>query len=186
MIRSFHKYQLIVFTCLLALTMCGFNAQSQAWNSARLSVISGGNIEFYFNSLDKYENGVTYTNGTTLGISINDEAPGSALASWTLDFTSNAGQTEFTGEGGNTLDLDRLELTPSNNLGLAAATFSGTLPLSTATQTLVSTALPALLTTDWTTHQVNITYDMGTTTSLIEENPGFYTVEIEFTLEPGF
>ena len=175
---------------LLCCLFSSNEAEAQPWNTARLSVIEGGTVEFNFNSFNEYENGITSTNGTVLGITIANLAAGSALASWTLDFATDLGATDFTGPGTNTLDLSTIQLTASENFGFAGetVTFSGPLALTAASQTLVSTSDTDLLNIDWTTHQVNITYDCGTTAgnNLLEETPGYYTVEIEFTLEPGF
>ena len=118
------------------------DVQAQPWNTARLSVIEGGTVEFNFNSFDEYENGITSTNGTVLGITIANLAAGSALASWTLDFETDLGATSLQGQGTNTLDLDVIELTASENFGFAGetVTFSGPLALMAASQTLVSTS----------------------------------------------
>lgn len=189
--KKFHTIQVVTITLMLVLS--GF-AQAQDWNTARLSVLSGGSIPFYFNTLDKYNNGIEITNGTVLGITISDlptEPPifGSTLTGWQLDFNSYNGQTDLQGSGANTLPLNTIQLEATNNLGLnpADATYYGYKDLTVGGETLMETVHPAHLNCDWTTHQVNITYQAGMANgSLLGATADYYVVEIEIILIPQF
>ncbi|MCB0395177.1 MAG: hypothetical protein KDD36_00905 [Flavobacteriales bacterium] len=185
---------MVKLSLVLLLTTFGLSAYAQDWNTARLSILSGGNIPFYFNTLDKYNSGIEVTNGTVLGINIADlptdpPTPNSTLVGWSLEFNSYNGATDLQGSGANTLPLNTIQLEATNNIGLdpADATYYGLKDLTVAGEVLMETTNAAHLNCDWTTHQVNITYQAGMANgSLLGETPDYYVVEIEIILIPQF
>ena len=191
------KCSYLIFLFVVFLTLTPDKATAQ-YNTARLTVLSGGNIPFNFNSIEKYENGIEITNGTLLGITIVDIpsefvppfAPNSTLAGWSLEFQSFNGQTTILGGGTNTLDLNTIQVQATNQLGLAPtinATYTGYQDLSVAGNVLFSTTDAAHLNTDFSTHQINLTYQCGMANgSLLGETPDYYVVEIEVLLIPSF
>lgn len=182
-----------MLNALLLITLqFGFFTLLQAQdNTARIAVLSVPKVEIVVNSLDEITNGVTLVNATVLGVTIADlgnvAAPG-PLTGFEITFrTANGIATDIEGFGGNVMDLNTIALTPSNRTGFGASTvFLGPLELSQTSQTLMtSTIIPC----DWTTHQVNVQYEFGTTNctgKLFDKISDYYTVEIEYTLEPNF
>ena len=132
-------------------------------NSARISVLSGGNVPFIFNSINKYSTGVTYTNWTRLGITYVD----SCLACGTgFELHVRAADVDGDGaitsdDGGNTIPFSIIELQASNAVGLppGPTVYSAPTPLSAISAILLTTAVD---TADANTHQVFITYTIGT------------------------
>ncbi|MCB0431399.1 MAG: hypothetical protein H6585_10450 [Flavobacteriales bacterium] len=175
----------------MLLSVPGF---SQDYNTARLSVLSGGDIPFYFNTIKKYQDGIEITDGTTLGITIADlptEPPivGSTLTGWSLEFDSYNAQPTIQGSGANTLNLNTIQVEATNNLGLdpADANYYGYKDLTVAGEVLMDTNFAGHLNCDWSTCQVNLSYQAGIANgSLLGETPDYYTVEIEVILIPQF
>lgn len=176
---------------LITLQFGCFTLLKAQFNTARISVLSVSNVEIVVNSFDEITNGVTLINATILGVTITDlsdaAAPG-PMTGFEITFrTANGIASDMEGFGGNLLDLNTVALTSSNRVGFAASSvFFGPLELSQANQTLMtSTVAPC----DWTTHQVNVQYEFGTlncTGKLYDKVSDYYTVEIEYTLEPTF
>jgi len=158
-------------------------------NFARITNLIGSHIEFNFNSIDKYQNGITYTDGTTFGITMFNEPPGPVLTGWHLDFQSNLAQPTIDGAGGNFLPLNTIQVIATNAVGLApspANIYNVAQDLTIGGNTLLtSTTIP----TDGNTHQVNITYECGIANgNLLDAGAAsdYYRVEIEFILIPDF
>lgn len=86
-----------------------FSAFSQ---SARIEVLAGSNISTVFNSIAKYKTGVTLTNYTRIGISV-DEGPDD-YKEWSLTIhAEDLAADGFNGTTGNTVPLDQVEITTS-------------------------------------------------------------------------
>lgn len=62
------------FVFLFCLAVSGFAQSSTPGGSVRLTVLSGSNIDFVFNSLPKYAAGIVLSDWTVLGISVTDNA----------------------------------------------------------------------------------------------------------------
>lgn len=161
---------------------------SYSQGTVRLSVLDGGNVNFYFNSLTKYNSGITYTDYTVLGITCDDDDNPTNGYNWTLEVKALTAQ--FDGDGGNTLPLSTLEITPSKVAGLPFAALSGTIVLTNVDQTLASEVIlngaPAADEPSATTDQVGITYECGTTVPLLLEPADYYVVDLEYTLTANF
>lgn len=164
---------------------------SQDYNSARLSVLYGGNIPFNFRSIDDFKNGIRVNNGTTLGVTMvdNNEA-GTVLEGFIIRFRSFNSQPTIDGSI-YSLPLSAIEVEASNNLGLPSpnANYTGLQPLSTIWVNLVEYAQnpvtpPDFNNLNWANHQVNLSYECGVQTSLLGEESDYYTVEIEIELIP--
>ena len=159
-------------------------------NSARISVLSGGNVPFIFNSLSNYSTGITRTNWTRFGISYTDSIGG---VGWELHF--RAADVDGDGaissdDGASTIPFGVLVLTASNALGLPAGptVYSAPTALSAADAILVTTAVD---TSDAATHQIFITYSCGTNpcpcppgNNILDQSfiPDYYLEEIIFSL----
>lgn len=164
--------------------------------SARISVINGGRVFFPFTSLRDFENGMTLTNYTTIGLTVVDNDPGGGgtgapdvITNFqvTVESVSSAAG-DLVGDSGANLDADYIEIRPSNNLGLGTAGETYTnVTLSGASQTILnSTQVDAA----WDTHQINITFVCNPTEpgggSLFGEVPDYYTTTLAFDLDVFF
>lgn len=157
-------------------------------NTARLTTLIGSHIEFNFNSIDKYRNGIRITDGTTLGISMEDLS-GGTLIGWHLDFQSFLSQPTIDGGGGNSLPLSVIQIEATDASGnLASATFNGLQDLTIAPgNELMNTVDPAHIPANANTHQVNLSYECGIANgSLLGSTADYYTIEVEVILIPDF
>jgi len=89
---------------------CSTNRSIVAQNpSYRLTVESGGYVDFKINTLNRYQGGLSYSNWTRLKIVYDDTRTGTQTDKWYLDFRANT--TEFVGDiPGNTLPLDYVSI----------------------------------------------------------------------------
>lgn len=162
----------------------------QDWNSARLSLLYGGNIPFNFNSMKVYSTGIEITDGTILGVTLVDNnVVGHDLQGFDLNFRSFNGQASISGTVGN-LNLNAIRVKAENNLGLATGISSGYQDLSTGWTTIFSYTSIPFADLSWNTHQVAVSYECGKPVSeggngiLLGSTPDYYTVEIEIELVP--
>jgi len=183
---------------LLSTLLCFSNdtmAQSSASGAVRISILSGGNVPFVINSIDKWENGATLPNWTTIRISVTDSAGGvpSDLVAWELRFNAQDidVDSEFDAEDPanvTKITLDMLELTSSLLAGCGAVLdLPATKALSNAEQPLVAGTIPASATC--VDNILNITYDCGSSLTIANNGfmdqgraPDYYTEIIIFTL----
>lgn len=184
------------------------------YNSARIVMLSGGNVNFNFNSIDDFKNGITLSNQTILGIHFcdcnsefgADPVAGSSISGWDLYFDTDdaniAGQNPA-----NTLPLCMLEAeaTPRTfSMADPTITYNGRQPLNTqgaGGMTPVveeTTVLPATPSRTWNNDQIFITYyfavpptnatciGAGQNFPIIDDpvDADYYTVTASFTLVP--
>ena len=145
----------------------------------RLSVRTGGNIDFIFNSYKKYDQGIVYTDYTKLAvyyIDTDNAGNHTALTHWKLNFKANSANIEGSS---NNLDLRTLELTATNGGGSKTANYLGKKVLSASDNTLVDTGPEG----DFNDNLINITYDCGTnaTYKVLNKKSDYYVVDIIFT-----
>lgn len=181
------------------------------YNSARISILSGGNLEFSFQNISDYENGVTLLNKTVIGISIcdcssevgTDPIANSSITGWDLYFDTDDNQ--LTGSNpANTLPLCFLEAEATIRSGLAGVNVTGRQALeqegSPATPIATESTDPLTISDRfWSSDQLNISYYLavpptnaictgsGNTFPLINQGNivgDFYTATISFTLVP--
>lgn len=142
------------------------------YSQARLNISSGSSVNFYFNSYQKYTNGITYTDFTKLNIEYIDTTSANTYPHWRLDckaLTSN-----INGDAGNTLNLNYLELNASG-----AGSPTGIQFLNSSDVTLLNQAVE---TAPGSPVTVFISYYCGVTNSLLGKNSDYYVVDILFTL----
>lgn len=177
------------------------------FNSARISILSGGNVEFNFLNLNDYKDGKTLTDKTVLGISIcdcnstagADPVAGSNITGWDLYFDTD--DTEFSGiDPANSLPLCFIEAqaVPRPGSGLVGLVSSGYQVLvneGDPTTPLISEDVAPATIADrlWTNDQLNISYRFASPLNL--SCPGvsfplinspvvgdYYTITISFAL----
>jgi len=141
------------------------------FGQARLNISSGSSVPFYFNSYQKIANGITYTDYTKLSVTYNDTTALHTFPHWRLDV--KALNPTIDGDGGNTLNLDILELSATG-----AGITTGIRPLTTVDDALLTGAIE----TGAGTATVLITYYCGVTNILLGKNPDLYVIDILFTL----
>jgi hypothetical protein len=147
--------------------------------SGSIIIKTGGNVIFNFSNLSKYKNGIILTDWTILAIKYDSDGGGT---NWRL--AVRATTANFEGDGGSFMDLNVLEITPTdgggnNNLN---AFLPAIIPLvlSGIDQDLVSGATPDG--TDLDDNLINITYECGVTNKVIDFMPDYYSVDLEITL----
>lgn len=143
--------------------------------TTRITVNYGGSVYFHVNSMNKYQNGISYTNYTQLELYYkHDDGGGNPVGSdWELLVKANS--PNIIGDGGNVLSLSQVEITTE----IGASSF-GPFPLSSAdtriawgTQTVLEERII-----------VNISYSCGLPPpGLLGESPDYYFVDLEFTLQ---
>lgn len=169
-----------------------YNGYSQDYNSARLTILYGGDIPFNFRSIDDYKNGIRISNGTVLGITLVDNnQPAATLEGFTLNFRSFNAQANIEGDNDN-LNLNTIQVEATNNIGLPApdANYTGLQDLTAGWVSLIDytqnpVTPPDFNNLNWVNHQINISYECGKANgSLLGKPADYYTVEIEFEIIP--
>jgi hypothetical protein len=169
---------------------------SQEWNSARLTILSGGSIPFNFNSIDKFKKGIEISNATRLGITLADSSKvGHTLEGFILNFRSFNNQGTIKGDV-YTLPLNKIRVKAENILGFEKGIVlsNGLMDLTSDWSQLLSykvdLATVPWKNLDWLNDQLSISYECGKPISsgghgtLMGEEPDYYNVEIEFELIP--
>jgi len=188
--RQFVK-DIFKIICVLVLIFISAPAVfSQEWNSARLSVLYGSNINFNFNSMDKMKKGVEIKTGTHFGISMADSSKvGHQLQGFVLNFRAFNGQTNLKGDVAS-LPLNRIRVKAENIVGLGSGFSYGYKDLTSDWVPLFVFNNMSWTDLNWASNQLNISFECGKLAaeggngSLIGEEPDFYNVEIEFELVP--
>lgn len=139
--------------------------------TSRLTIESGGSVNFFFNSFLKYSNGITYSDWTKLDVYYNDTTDAGGLGihpTWKLDV--KALSPTIDGDAGNTLTLDVIEIEATGDPGS-----TGLNALSAADVSLITGGVAGIST-------IFISYSCGKNVSLMGESPDYYVVDIVFTL----
>ena len=165
----------VFFVLLFSLTwFISFNQNT----TSRLAIESGGSVNFYFNSFQKYVNGVTYSDWTKLRIYYNDTTNAGGVGTfptWKLDV--KALSPTIDGDAGNSLDLNTIELEATGDPGATGVQALSNIDVSLITGGAI---------TDPGTSIIFITYNCGKSilapNALLGKNPDYYVVDIVFTL----
>jgi hypothetical protein len=179
------------------------------YNSARISLLTGGNLNFNFLNLNEYKNGITLENYTVLGITICDCASemgadpvaGSTITGWDLYIDTD--EPFLTGSiPGNFIPLCFLEAEASTRNGLIGVNYTGRQVLrqhGNSERIAFDDNTPFSIDSRfWTNDQMNISYFLAvppTNADCIADNiyfpiinssviPDYYTITISFTLVP--
>ena len=168
-----------------------------------MTVLGGGNVEFIFNSISKYKTGITYTNWTTLGITVKDEAGdinlpvGDDYTQWEVDFQAQDANGDGVMNGlnpANSLAFTAIEVSASVAAGCGTCNtyLSPFLPLTVLPTLLVDGTLggadqiedfPSPENLVFASDQINITYRCGAPPStLLGTQADYYSDNIIFTL----
>jgi len=139
---------------------------------ARLNISSGSSVNFYFNSYQKYVNGISLTDFTTLSIDYKDTTVLNTFPHWRLD--CKALTPTINGDAGNILNLNYIELQATG-----AGTSTNIQFLNNIDVTLLNQAVETAAGSPAT---VFISYYCGVTNSLLGKNGDYYVVDILFTL----
>lgn len=181
---------LVAFLCVLSSATEMGGIMAQEWNSARISVLNGGNIPFLFNTLDRLRKGIELNNASKFGITLNsNNVSGHELTGFQLNFRSFNMQPAIQGEV-YSIPLDRIRVRAENALGLETGLSQGYVSLNTDWMPLFLYENLLWTNLSWNTHQINISYecgkpvDMGGNGVLLGESPDYYVVEIEFEIIP--
>ena len=184
---------------LLSALLCfGNDAMAQgssASGAVRISIISGGNVPFVINSLDKWENGATLPIWTTIRISVTDSVGNPPdLTNWELRFNAQDidVDSKFDAEdplNASKITLNTLELTSSLLAASCGAVLDlpATKDLRNTEQTLVTGTMDDGATC--ADNILNITYNCGSSLTIIDNGfmdqdaeADYYTEIMFFTL----
>lgn len=167
------KEQFIFLTiCFLSLMSFG---QSKDNLHIRFRPVSGGNVQFVVNSMQKYNTGLAYEGWTTFNVFFVDSAD--LAKTWDLYVYA---ETQFIEGDFNTLDLDYLELE------VVSATGGGTLELPTSPGFGELNAKPLLTGTERGTHTLKVSYRCGKgADKLLGNSPDYYQVVLIFFVRPS-
>jgi hypothetical protein len=165
--------------CMIALLLIFNSLQLTGQEIIKSVTINyGGAANFHFNALNKYQNGIDYTDWTELEVySKNDAGAGNpANSEWRLSV--KALSPNIMGDDGtNTLPLETIEL--SIVISSGAGTAVSPIILTDNYQTIAS----GLQNNVTEISTVTISYHCGTTNSVSGEAPGFYYIDLDFLLE---
>ncbi len=173
------RYSLFTFFLLFNIVLRSQNVTS------RLSLQSGGNIYFSFNSLEKYNNGISYNDWTKVKVYFVDSAGGVQNNATKWKLSVKATRDKIYGDGGNDLPLSTIEFTTNGSDG--GATYHNPEILQDINTILVSNGsqtVDVVAGTNWLT-DVFISYHCGThaANKLLGKPPDYYTVDLVYTLE---
>lgn len=211
-IRRMKFNKIIIFCTAFLFSSLSWSQSSTPGGSVRLTVQSGGNIDFIFNSIDKYKSGITLTNYTILGISVTDNLGDLNAPIGVDDYTNWRIYAEAVDADG---DVAITGTNPANTLPFSTIELDATISAGCAScfdvQGAAFIALPAPGTgalwpiidgsnapgnpvdqidetvpgdnLDYSVDRIAISYQCGVTTSLLGAASDYYTDEILFTLE---
>lgn len=196
--------------CLVVFAFLGtgsvlFGQAATPGGSVRLTLLGGGDVDFIFNSINSYKNGITYTNWTTLGISVRDEAgdinppAGDDYTLWSVSFQAQDANGDGLMNGltpGNSILFSSIEVRATIALGCGTCNVfaSPFVPLAVLPAVLVDGSngggfppdqirdVPSADNLVFGSDQINISYRCGFTTSLLGTNADYYSDNIIFTL----
>jgi len=176
------RYAFITIIVFFSIIVFGQNVTS------RLRIEAGGNVYFHFNSLEKYNNGIVYSDWTKLKVYFLDTLNnGTQNNSTKWQLSVNATRDGIYGDSGvnPALDLSTIEFT---SVGTdAGATYNNPTVLSDLKTILVRDGSQTVDISAGTSGfaDVLVSYHCGTTAGnkLLGKPPDYYYVDIVFTLE---
>lgn len=168
----------LFFIALSFFLILGISSYSQNVTS-RLRIESGGSIYFNFNSLEKYQTGLEYTNWTKVSVYYIDTTDTGIPNASNWKLTVKAMSPTINGDAGNTLPLNTIEMQATG----INAIYYGPFELTNIDNPLADTGLQ---TAPGVTN-VYITYFCGKSktvpNSLLGKMPDYYYIDILLTLQ---
>jgi hypothetical protein len=152
--------------------------------SINLKVLSGGNVSYIFNSLGKYESGISYEDWTRFQIYYNDTTEfGGVGTSVGWDLQVRAITSGIVSDGGNPeLDTETITIRP-NISSCSGCVGSTNVSLTNVFQTIViGDGNLSIL------EEVSISYDCGVDPAhkVLNKPPDYYNVDLEFRVFPRY
>jgi hypothetical protein len=146
--------------------------------TSRLTIVSEGEtLPFNFNSFEKYRTGISLSTIAQVYFIDTTDMGIPTATNWILDVKANTGS--IVGDYGNSLPLNTIEIDVSgDDIG---ATYNNPTILSNLDNIHLienGSQTPGSFTT------LTLTYNVGTTTSLLGEKADYYYVDIIYTLQP--
>jgi len=139
--------------------------------TARIVISRGGFVEFMFNSVEKYQTGITYNDYTYIDICFLDpDNPGVTGTKWQLEVETATASGNLIGASAIPLSVIELELNGTYP--------GGAVVLTSAAQVIVSNGIQG----NESDNKIRITYRCGVTNSLLGYKSGYNTVDLIFTL----
>lgn len=170
---------------------------------SKITILAGGSVVFPFNSYTKMHDGMEYTNWTRLKISYLDtlDIDGSLTPGSKWSLRVKATTNDIPGDGAVNMNIDKVQLqvvltTDDGTISNDAATYF-TIAAGSANTTIVSngqnpTGRDGPVPAERRDTEVLISYRVGNdgtgppaANSILGEAPGYYYVDLIFTLEKG-
>lgn len=158
---------------------------SQANNDARMVTIIGSQENFNFNTIARYDGGITKLRRTRLGLDFSNDAV--AYTNWQLtvelqQIGVNVFQSTINSDDPLTsLSINTIEVKAEDaNGNLAGGVFSDWQVLAHGIVLLTSSTIPA----NATNHQVDISYRCGVTNSVFGSSSDYYEIDLDFVISP--
>jgi hypothetical protein len=177
---TFKLFALIISVVSTSLLSLNVNAE----NYARIKILSGGAPTFIFNSLRKYNDGVTLVSWTKLRLELNETVPG--YNKWQLAVMANTPVIES--DGSATLGLNSIYIRIESYDLLSNTTVSddwSPLELSTGSGPYGDILLEGTGVSNVVV-EVSLSYDCGTgdviSNQLLGAVPDYYAVDLLFRL----
>jgi hypothetical protein len=165
----------IVFIFFTFPFLNGANAQNI---TKIVRVVSGGTVSFNFKSLTEYTSGKILSNWSRLSIQYRDTSntggDGTSIG-WRILVRSGSATIQSDGAAPD-LPLSTIQIKPTTSI---PGTTVNNITLSAADQIIVEGVDPGALEV---TGEIYLTYECGTVTPLIRQQPDYYFVDLIFTL----
>ena len=173
-------YRLLIrYTVILFLLFCG-SLTGLRGQTMGVVVVSGGTVQFQFNSYQKIKDGISYPNYSRVKIySINGNP---ACKGWTL-YCKSTNSTILSDDGVSTLPLNYVKVTPhieSNDFPVYPTVYPGFILSASDDKIAESTSIGALYDGKRAILVLDIAF--ATSSGLIDVKSGYYYVDLFFTI----
>ena len=202
----FSRLSALLLVNLLFTSGILFGQASTPGGSVRLTLLGGGNVQFIFSSMKDYQTGLTFTNWSTLGISVRDEAGdinppvGDDYTTWQISFQAQDADGDGFMDGvnpANKIFFSCIEVKATKAAGCATCNVFGSpfVPLAIAPGSILVDGssgggwppdqirdVPSADNLTYGSDQINLTYRCGNAGSLFGKQADYYSDVIVFTL----
>jgi hypothetical protein len=181
--KSFYlMIRFFLFICCSFLFLSNYSQASN--NDARMVTIIGSQENFNFNTIARYDGGITKLRRTRLGLDFSNDAV--AYTNWQLTVELQQiglGATQSTIDSDDplsSLSINTIELKAEDANGNLVGAFSDWQVLAHGIVLLTSSTIPA----NATNHQVDISYRCGVTHSVFGSSSDYYEIDLDFVISP--
>lgn len=181
-----------VYTLLIFLFLCGLHLRSHGQGVTKgVGVLSGGQVQFYFNSYNKVKEGIVYSGLTKLQVYFDDTIPAPtqplgtrvvnpASLGWNLSCKALSGNI-MSDDGVTTLPLSELVISPHSS---SDYTVDGSFFLTDLMDgKVIVHSNPADLSFDRKFITIILGYSFASPGGLLDVKPGYFYIDLEFIVK---